>query len=139
MRLSILVVDDDENWLSSFASFLIQDGHSAYMARDGGEALDFARRLRSENERLDLSILDCHMPDLSGVETFRRLIVEIPAVVGIFVSGDPSVSLEEEVRNAGGLALVPKPVNIDRVRGLLSRVLPRGRGKGARGRRGKRA
>jgi DNA-binding response OmpR family regulator len=133
--LSILVVDDDENWLSSFASFLIGDGHSAFTARGGSEAVQFARRRRRENEPLDLSILDCNMPDLSGIETFHQLVVEIPAVVAIFVSGDPSESLEEEVRNAGGLALVPKPVNLHRVRGLLADVFQvrRIRGGTARG------
>ena len=117
--LRILVVDDDAACLASIESFLRSDGHSIHTARGGREALDVARQCREENDRLDLSILDCDMPDLTGIETYQRLVVELPGTGGIFISGDPSDLWEEDVRAVGGFAFVPKPLKLARVRQVL--------------------
>jgi two-component system OmpR family response regulator len=120
--LRILVVDDDLPCLESIESCLLSDGHKVLTATGGLEALDRARHLRRENQGLDLSILDFHMHDLTGIETFARLLEEFPRVAGIFISGDASLSLERLVREAGGRALVPKPLDFFRVRSLISEL-----------------
>lgn len=120
--LRILVVDDDLPCLESIESCLLSGGHRVLTATGGLEALDRARHLKLENQILDLSILDFHMPDLTGIEIFARLIVEFPRVAGIFISGDASSYLESLVRKVGGRALVPKPLDVFRVRSLVSEV-----------------
>ena len=120
--LQILVVDDDLPCLESIETYLVSDGHRVLTATGGLEALDRARHLKRENQILDLSILDFHMPDLTGIETFTRLVEEFPLVAGIFISGDASISLERLVREAGGRALVPKPLDLFRVRNLISEL-----------------
>ena len=74
-----------------------------------------------KTRRLDLSILDYRMPDLSGIETFRQLVLELPGTGAIFVSGEASISLEERVLNAGGFALVEKPLKLPRLRHVLEK------------------
>jgi len=124
--LRILVVDDDEGCRLGIASILGEDGHDILTAARGEEAIEHARFLRREKKRLDLSILDFNMPDLNGIETFRRLVVEFPGLVGVFVSGESSEALVEQIRLAGGSALVRKPLDVGRVRWLVYRFLAGG-------------
>jgi len=118
-RLSILLVDDDTSCLASLESLLCTDGHHTFAARHAEEALACARALRTQNQRLDLSILDFHLPDLSGIQVYQLLGQELPGLAAVFVSGDPSKSVEAEVRRVGGLALVRKPLDLARVRGAI--------------------
>ena len=120
LGLKILVVDDDATALASLESFLVGDGHVIYTAQRGEEAVVVARRFRRERQRLDLTILDYRMPDLSGIETFEQLVVELPEVQAIFVSGDPSSMLDVLVERVGGLALMRKPLSLPRVRSVLA-------------------
>ena len=119
MGLKILVVDDDTTALASLESFLVGDGHVTYTAERGEEALVVARQFRRERRQLDLTILDYRMPDLSGIETFEQLLVELPETRAIFVSGDPSSTLDELVERVGGFALMRKPLSLPRVRSVL--------------------
>jgi two-component system OmpR family response regulator len=125
-RLRILVVDDDESCLRSVESILAVDGHDIFTATRGLEALDCARRLKRENRRLDLSILDFNMPDLTGIETFERLVQELPGIPAIFISGDASIALEKQVLLAGGRALIRKPLDLARVRRTMRDLLGAG-------------
>ena len=121
-RLTILLVDDDESCLESVQTVLAEDGHAVFTATRGLEAVECARRLRHEHARLDLSILDYHMPDLTGLETFERILAVLPGVPGIFISGEPSLTLERQVVRAGARALVRKPLDLLRIRSLIREV-----------------
>ena len=72
-RLRILSVDDDARTLETLEFFLEVDGHEIYTASRGHEAVTVARRLRRERKRVDLSILDYHMTDKPGSDTFFKL------------------------------------------------------------------
>lgn len=114
--MNILVVDDDVNCLITLEDLLVLDGHWTRTATRGKDALDIARRFRSENRRLHLSILDFDIPDMNGLETFEQLTAMIPGIGGIFISGDTSESLEGSIMEAGGFTLVRKPLDVHRVR-----------------------
>ena len=118
-RLHILVVDDDVGCLASLEEVLLQDGHDVSTATRGEEALAKARQLSREKRRPELSILDYHVPDLSGLETFSRLTDELPQIGAIFISGDASDDLETKVLSAGGFAFVRKPLDAVRVREVV--------------------
>ena len=121
-KLHILLVDDDERCLESLASILALDGHDLFFATRGLQAVECARTLKGKKVPLDLSILDFNMPDLNGIETFRKLVVEFPRVEGIFISGEESKELENEVKLAGGRVLVRKPLDIVSVRTVVSEL-----------------
>lgn len=121
-QLRILIVDDDWHCLSSVKEALAPEGHDVYTASSGLEALDFTRQLRLALKAPDVSILDFHMPDLTGVETFRRLQCEAPLLQAIFVSGNATTTLEDEVRLAGGRALFLKPLDVLRLRSSIREI-----------------
>jgi CheY-like chemotaxis protein len=117
--LNILVVDDDLNCLASVEEVLEQDGHFITTATAGQEALELARQLRRAQRSLELSILDFNIPDMTGLEIFQLLNLELPEVGAIFISGNTSKTLEEQVLLAGGFALVPKPLDAPRLRRVI--------------------
>lgn len=121
-RFQILLVDDDASCLASMESLLEAEGHVTFAAGGGLEALRCARRLKEERVRLDLSILDYNMPDLTGIETYERLRIEFPDVPAIFVSGDGSGGLEDRVRRVGGVSFVRKPLDLFRLRSAISEL-----------------
>ena len=114
--LYILVVDDDVRCGTSLGEFLEGEGHVISTATRGREAVTIAQRFRREDRRFELSILDFHVPDMSGLETFESLIGLLPEMRAIFISGDASESLEGVVRSAGGLALIRKPLDLQSLR-----------------------
>jgi len=119
VRLKILLVDDDVGCLRILENLLELDGHEISTATRGQEAVDLARQLRREKREPELSILDYHVPDLTGLETYELLSQELPGLGAIFVTGDASSGLEERILEAGGLALVRKPLDSVRIRGAV--------------------
>ena len=117
--MHILVVDDDERCLASIESFLVEEGHSIYTATHGEGAVAVARRVRARNERIDVSILDYRMPDLTGVETYLQLRVEFPALGAIFVSGEPFSTLRRAFAALEDFSFVQKPLKLIEVRKVL--------------------
>lgn len=92
--------------------FLDGEGHEIYTASRGREAVLVARRLKKKHIPVDLSILDYHMPDQTGIDTFVQLSSELPGLEAIFVSGEPSRAIRRGVRRVGGRALVEKPIDV---------------------------
>jgi len=119
--LKILVLDDDIPFLESFSELLIQDGHLVYPATRGMEALEIVR----STPIIDLSFLDCDLPDLDGIETFARIQWQRPELPAIFISGNPSAKLEKRILEVGGLALIRKPFDNQYLRGMISEAIYR--------------
>ena len=127
-RLSILLLDDDLPFLESFGDLLRTEGHLVHSVSLGLQAVEAAKR-----SSFDLSILDFELPDLNGLETFARLQKERPRLPALFVTGNPAKGLEKTVVSAGGLALLRKPVTLERIRITLKLVILATGGGDARG------
>lgn len=134
-RYRVLLADDDAGVRGSLAALLDRDGFLTEHASGGQEVLSLLRNRQQKNvagkltvQPFDFLVLDVHMPDLTGVEVFRRICSEyrwrFPA---LFVSGEASVELEKDVEEVGGFALLPKPVEPDlfrsRIRDLVRTLL----------------
>jgi DNA-binding NarL/FixJ family response regulator len=72
-------------------------------ARDGGEAVDLARRLR-----VDAVVMDIEMPEVDGVEATRLLRIEQPGLPVIAISGHDYEERVLEIRAAGAVDYVRK-------------------------------
>jgi DNA-binding response OmpR family regulator len=64
----VLVAEDDEDILLLVTTRLRRDGFEVVAARDGNEALAFAREQRPQ-----VAVLDIGMPGLDGLEVLARL------------------------------------------------------------------
>lgn len=115
--MRVLLADDDAGVRGSLAALLHLDGFATEEVCGGEEAL---RILRSSSPSslqrnlagaFDLMVLDVHMPDLTGVEVLRRARQELDwALPTLFVSGEATTELHEEVKSVGGFRLLSKPV-----------------------------
>jgi two-component system response regulator ChvI len=120
MGVTIALVDDDRNILTSVSIALQAEGFATRVYSDGETAL----KALSDNPP-DLVVLDVKMPRMDGMEVLRRL-REKSAVPVIFLT-----SKDEELDEALGLALgaddyITKPFSqrllLARIRAILRRT-----------------
>ena len=116
---SLLITDDDKSCRDSLREILELKGYTTYLASCGKEAIKIAR-----SEELHVLILDAHLPDYSGLETFniikREISISIPC---IFISGDISKELQINLINANAYTLIPKPINVNIFRDSVEQVI----------------
>jgi two-component system, OmpR family, response regulator ChvI len=120
MALTIALVDDDRNILTSLSVALQSEGFATRVYTDGEAAL----KALTENPA-DLAVLDVKMPRMDGMELLRRL-REKSALPVIFLT-----SKDDELDEALGLAMgaddyIAKPFSqrllIARIRAVLRRA-----------------
>jgi PAS domain S-box-containing protein len=105
-RESILVVEDDEKIRGLMSSVLSSAGYRVHAAKDGEEALEFARRYPG---RLHLVLTDVVMPRLNGRELVERLLPERPEVQVLYTSGYTDDALSARDIVDAGAELLRKP------------------------------
>jgi CheY-like chemotaxis protein len=115
---SVLVADDETSLRDGMAELLERDGYRVFRAEGGVVAVEIAIR-----ERVDCSILDVHMPDLSGIDAMRRFAVAARAIPSILVSGEPAPEIEREALSAGAFTFLRKPVPPGTLRLCVARAL----------------
>ncbi|HZX93957.1 MAG TPA: response regulator [Myxococcales bacterium] len=111
---SFLLVDDNLAFAENLAEILRDAGHEVLIATNGEAALRAA-----EKERFDALVTDMRMPVMGGaslVHEIRRGDADLPAIVVTAYSGEEDLAA---ARNEGLLAVLPKPVPVDRLLELL--------------------
>ena len=68
MKEQILIVDDEQEIVSSVSDYLREEGYRTIQAFDGQSALSMF-----ESERPELIILDLGLPDISGIDVAREI------------------------------------------------------------------
>lgn len=94
--MRIMIADDHTLFRESLCSLLTARGFEVVgEAREGGEAVDLAHRLRPEIVLMDLS-----MPGLDGLAATRRISAELPSVkVVILTASDDDAKLFEAIKS----------------------------------------
>ena len=131
-QLRLLVADDDASCREALGEFFRREGFQVCFASTGLEAL---ARLRVE--RMDLSVLDVHMPGLTGPEVLQLLMQEVPAPPvppSILVSSDDSAAdLIESLLGPRQFGFVSKPISLAALRRTLHQLLSDSDPQGPRG------
>ena len=104
---SILFVDDNDPFRSSFSRILRKEGYDVTEAGDGDDAL------RSLDQAVtDLMITDIIMPGKEGLETIHEVLSRFPQVKILAVSGGGRGSAMDYLKIAermGAHGSIPKP------------------------------
>lgn len=104
---NILITDDDENCRYSLKNIFEPEGYVTYLASCGREAIEIAK-----HNFLHILILDIHLPDFSGLETFAFIKEEKKTLIPcIFVSADTSKELKMDAMEADAYTMISKPIN----------------------------
>ena len=115
MRRRYLLVDDNAPLAENLAEILRDGGAEAEVAASSADALELARA-----SRFDAVVTDMRMPVMSGAELvheLRRIDPDVPAIVVTAYTGESDLVA---ARDQGLLAVLPKPVPIQRLSELLS-------------------
>ena|SRR5687768_429643 len=119
---SILLVDDDPNFLDLLSRFLQQEGYSVKTAANGWEAL-----LVLDQEPIDLILLDVMMPGMDGI-TFLKIAQSAQRALSAAVIVVTALSSQDAIARTHGLSVaevVPKSITVfDQVIRIVKRHLP---------------
>jgi PAS domain S-box-containing protein len=106
---TVLVVDD-EPLVRAFASEGLKGlGYQVLVAENGVEALQIYEK---NHEKIDCVLLDLIMPELSGVETYRRLHLQNPQVRVVFASGYRTDGALRDAPDAQKAPFIEKPYTL---------------------------
>ena len=123
---TILIVDDQEMVRSMIADLLGGLNYRVFTAKDGLDAVQTYKKVMSrskknvsEEEGIDLIILDMILPRMDGKETYCKLKEIDPEVKVILSSGYDIDQKIKEVLNQGAVDFIQKPYHIET---LLNKV-----------------
>jgi PAS domain S-box-containing protein len=119
-RMRILIVDDNVDQADNLAALLELDGYGVDVAYRGEDGIQ-----RIEQDAPDAVLLDIGMPDMSGYEVIARLGRENRPFM-VAVTGYGQSSDRQRTRKAGFDEHLVKPVRLERLQEVLSRIRPRG-------------
>jgi len=117
---SVLLVDDEEDVVEMMHLMLEKLGYQVISRKSSIEALD---TFRKQPKKFDLVITDQTMPEMTGLELVRQLILIRPDIP-VIISTGYSQTIEED--NAGALgigAYVMKPVRVREIAVKIRKVL----------------
>ena len=126
MKETILLVEDDDIARRSTLALLTTMGYKVLLATGGKEALELYKQNREE---IDLVLLDVIMPEMDGVETYRRLKEIEPEVKVLLMSGyntDEVGELVRELLERGRGGFLKKPFSLQVLKESIMRVLGKG-------------
>jgi CheY-like chemotaxis protein len=113
-QASVLVVDDNADLLQTFSLILKRRGYDVDTAGDGLSALDKFR-----SRRFDVTLMDIVMPQMNGVEAFRRMREINPGAKVILMT---AYYEDEQIRMAlkdGAYSALHKPIDVARLIELI--------------------
>jgi two-component system, NtrC family, response regulator HydG len=125
---TVLVVDDDVGMVETLADILREHSYQVATGHSGEAAVSMARE-----RRYDAILMDIRMPGLNGVEALKRIKAAAPETRVIMMTAYTRHDLVEEARQAAALAIVPKPLDVEEVLGLLERATGADSGAGEAG------
>jgi serine phosphatase RsbU (regulator of sigma subunit) len=114
----ILLIDDSALVLETVSAFLEEMGWTVLTAQIGAEALKMAA-----TGDLDLVISDLNMPDMSGIEVFRRIYAVDPILPVIILSAEGAISHVLESVHAGVFDFVPKSDHVRMLPAAVTRAV----------------
>ncbi|MBI5025781.1 MAG: response regulator [Nitrospirae bacterium] len=114
LKASVLIVDDEEQFLDVFSKRLQGRGMRVDTAASGEDAVK-----RAKGKEFDAIVLDLVMPGLNGIETLKRLKDENPDLQIIVLTGHATVEKGVEAIKAGAMDFLEKPVDLNKLLGII--------------------
>jgi DNA-binding NtrC family response regulator len=129
--LRVLLVEDDDSLRNCLGELLGSQGWEVGATGHAVEALRMVQR-----QRYDFSLLDFHLPGMTGLELFQQVAAVRP-LPSILMSGLASAEEAAAAAHAGFFAFLRKPLDLARLRTTLdSLVQTHFRGKHRSGKHG---
>jgi two-component system response regulator YesN len=112
---SVLVVDDNPSMASALFDILVFEGFETYMVSSGAQALQILH-----DHSIDVLLTDVIMPEMDGVELYRRTRQAYPQLTTILMTAYAADELIQQGMAEGIKTVLTKPIDIDFLILLLS-------------------
>jgi two-component system response regulator HydG len=109
-KSQILIVDDNPNFRKTMELILNYNGYKIASAKGGFEAIESVKETP-----FDAILMDIKMPELNGVDTYRRIKEIRPEAVVVMMTAYALEGLIQEAKQEGAYGVLFKPLNIDEV------------------------
>ena len=116
----ILVVDDEPSILRLLQEALSQWGYQVTCASTAREAL-----AALSTELFDAALTDVRMPDMGGLDLLREIKKQDESIEVIVMTGYPTISSAVEALKEGAYDYLSKPLILDELRPLMTRLMER--------------
>lgn len=102
--MSVLIVEDDEDFRDSSARWMDRKGHHVASASGGAEALSLCER-----QRFDVGVFDMNMPGMSGLELLQRVRDQNIDLEVIILTGQGTIDSAVQAMKMGASDYLTKP------------------------------
>jgi len=107
MVKSVLVVDDEENFVDLLDWFLTKRGYEVRTALNGEDALKLVEKAAS-----DLALIDIRMGSLDGLSLLGEMKQRLPEIRVIMMTAYPTTDTRRQAFSKGASAFFTKPVDL---------------------------
>ena len=120
-EINILLVDDDEDLVNLYETFLKYDGYKVDAFTDPVDALSSFRK-----DVYDLVLLDLKMPEMNGIELFHELQNIDPNLLYRFITAANKEYIDNIKINNIGIEenIIYKPLWLNELRTTIHSLLP---------------
>ena len=120
-RERILLVDDEEMVRMMIKSVLNWRGYQVVEAEDG---IDAVEKFRAASPKIDLVLMDFHLPRLNGQDALRRIRETDPKLPAVILSGGLHEGIGDGTGGGlDGVAFLHKPFENDELLRLMRELL----------------
>ncbi|MBN2829756.1 MAG: sigma-54-dependent Fis family transcriptional regulator, partial [Candidatus Cloacimonetes bacterium] len=116
-QLSILVVDDEKGYRDELFEYLTDCDFSVNTAGLPLEALSVI-----QEGGIDIVILDLKLPQMSGIELLKKIMIHDSEIAVIMISGHGDMDSVIESMREGAVDFISKPFDLDDVRLSIERT-----------------
>jgi len=109
-KMRMMLVDDEERFLSTTQKLLTKKGYDVVTASGGLEALE---KIRIHN--IHVVILDVKMPGMDGNATLKEIKRQFPLVEVIMLTGHATMESAIDGLKSGAVDYLMKPTDIDEI------------------------
>ncbi len=107
-KIKILLIDDEEEFVTTLAQRLEFRGYETKTALDGQTGIDILAM-----DPYDIAIIDMMMPGINGIETLKQLKIILPNMPVILLTGHGSTKSGMEGMHLGAFDYLMKPLDIN--------------------------
>jgi len=107
---TILIVDDEKNYLRVLSAVLEEEGYEVLTAQSGGEALEI-----QETSDLDLTLTDMKMPGMDGIKLLEHIKAKDPDLPVIMMTAHGTIDKAVEAMQKGAYSYILKPFDNERL------------------------
>ena len=115
---SVLLAEDDDPLRAILVELLQARGWRTYSTDQGPEAVELAK-----HHHVDFSILDMHLPGITGLEVFTSISREVRPLPSIMISGAATPQETLAALQQGVFRFLRKPLAYDHLQACLDLLI----------------